>query len=749
MADDDPKQTPVLIVSDSKALPGIILSKLRDFADVSVLSFDAFLQSFDESCRYTDNAILIDIAGIDSDIEISRYRYVLKNSILIAIISDVKEEDPPDIFKTVFDEIIYGDEIGLHLKIRIEKAIINHKLVKNSYIKKISILEKFNSIISDLNKELHIEKLLSKSIDSLKGILGVEKASILLFEDEELIVKACIGLPGTVKSGFKSLRKDSISYFVAKNRESIIVNDIEKEDRFKYLKSGTDYKKSSFISTPIMFYDTVIGVINLNDKIGRDFTEDDLELLKVFASHLAINIVNAHLFLDLKDKAATLLQVNREKDKLNRKISMFNEILKSRIEEEKEKLKSAYQELLNRDDILQKKILELMSLKKAGKTAISELFNLELVLDVILNIALREVDALRGSIVIKDKTGELIVKAAAGEAKDIVNTRVSNEDSVTHYILKKGESLLVTDIEKDPVFKKADITGKYNTKSLLSLPLKAGDQIYGIMNVNNKHNKRPFNSDDLDILSGLANQASMAIHNFYLSEKLRERELSLQQAEKMAEIGSLVVAVAHELRNPLGILRTNIEFLREITGDNKDIFDNMVSQINRARRFIKDLMQFGKPTNLNFVSSNIIDVMELSINHAISDYKGIEDLNIEREYSDGIINLNIDPMKIQQVFINLLINSLDELKFVSDPKIIIRIYPEESYVNIEVEDNGSGVSNDIMNYIFNPFFSSKKGGGGTGLGLSIAKRIIEMHGGQINLDSNRMQGAKFHVLLPV
>ncbi len=743
MALKEYSSVPVAIISSSSSIISKMRKKLGFFDTVFSLE-PLFIPKEFPYCLQTMQVIFMDISNRTA-CENEVFFKLRQNAVMIALLSS--QPDSQD-FCQDYDDIIWVDEAENRIVQRIIRAICHKYDRETAYISKISQMETFNRIISELNKELHMDKLLSKSIESLKKILGVEKASILLFEDEDLIVKACMGLPSTVRSGFKSLRKDTISYFVAKNKQSIIVNDIEKEDRFKGLRSGTEYKKKSFISTPIMFYDTVIGVINLNDRIGGDFTGEDLGLLQVFSSHFAINVVNAHLFLDLKDKAANLLQVSREKDKLNRRISRFNEVLKEKIEQERQKLKSAYQELLDRDDILQKKILELISLKKAGKTAISELFNLELVLDVILNIALREVDALRGSIVIKDKEGELVVKAAAGEAKDIINTKVEDEDSVTRYIFNKGESLLISDIEKHPLFQKADISGKYNTKSLLSLPLKAGNQIYGVMNVNNKHNKRPFNSEDLDILAGLANQASMAIHNFYLSESLKDKEISLQQAEKMAEIGNLVVAVAHELRNPLGILRTNIEFLRDISGNNRDVMDDMINQINRARRFIKDLMQFGKPTILSMVNTNIIDVIELSINHAVSGYIHISGLKIERSYSEDNISINIDPMKIQQVIINLIINALDELKESEYPVINVSVKEREECIEIGIEDNGGGVPDDIRDYIFNPFFSSRKGEGGTGLGLSIAKRIVEMHGGQIILSKSASRGAKFCLILP-
>lgn len=618
---------------------------------------------------------------------------------------------------------------------------------RESRQRRLGYLEKLSTFAHMIASRLDLPHVIDQTISIVKEALQVEKVSLLLFEDEALIVKACVGLPAAVKQGQKLLAKDTIAHYVAKNKQGVFVNDIANDPRFRFLRSGTDYKRTSFISAPIMYYQNVLGVINATDRKGEDFRQEDLEFLSSFASHLGVSIVNAHLFLELKDKATALLKLNREKDELNRQIQQFNAILQKEVDKERSKLSKAYQDLAKRDAQLQKKILELMALKKAGIMTLSELFHIELVLDVILNIALRELDAQRGSIILENRQGQLVIKAVAGEQKNLLNTLVEDRASITAYVMKTGKPLLIKDIEAHPLFKRINVTEKYNTKSLLSLPLKVGGNMYGVMNINNKNNNQPFNESDQDLLYNFANHASLAIHNFYLSQALQEKEDIIRQAEKMSEIGSLVVGIAHELRNPMGILRTNIEFLREMDENNQDIYNSMVSQIDRSRRFLKELLQYGKPAKVSFVSSDVNNIIELSCKHALMAY-GRPAIPIHKDLPKGGAYVHCDPMKLQQVFINIISNAIDALEHHSQGRIDIHAAYRQDTVRVTITDNGPGVDATYAKDIFKPFFSRKKGDKGTGLGLPIARRIIELHNGRVYLDRQAARGATFVVELP-
>jgi PAS domain S-box-containing protein len=223
-------------------------------------------------------------------------------------------------------------------------------------------------------------------------------------------------------------------------------------------------------------------------------------------------------------------------------------------------------------------------------------------------------------------------------------------------------------------------------------------------------------------------------------KNLRERVI---KTERMAALGEVAARVAHEIRNPLvslGGFARRLE--KKLDGNLKEYADIIAKEVARLESILNEILSFVKETRLNKELINSAKLMEdvLSIVKSESDEKNI---NITREYIETP-DLFIDPTRIREALMNILKNSIQAVQ--PQGSIKLKIYRKEDNCIFEITDNGPGISDADKPFIFDPFFTTKKSG--TGLGLTITHRIIEEHGGTIQVDSKQGEGTTFSVMLP-
>jgi len=234
--------------------------------------------------------------------------------------------------------------------------------------------------------------------------------------------------------------------------------------------------------------------------------------------------------------------------------------------------------------------------------------------------------------------------------------------------------------------------------------------------------------------------------------ELRKKERELVQAEKLVAIAEVAAGVAHEIRNPLAVIKGIVQMMqkRAEPGTLSHSFDVVVKEADRATSILKDFMAFTKPANpifteqpLKQIFSEIFDLIEA---HCVS-----YEAELAVKYVD-IKNplVNWDEELIIQVFINLALNALKAMKNSKIKRIEISIEKDQKDKNIIVrfKDTGSGMEENILKEIFNPFFTTDKKEG-TGLGLSISYKIIERHNGRVSVESKKGEGTIFVVELPM
>ena len=249
---------------------------------------------------------------------------------------------------------------------------------------------------------------------------------------------------------------------------------------------------------------------------------------------------------------------------------------------------------------------------------------------------------------------------------------------------------------------------------------------------NEKKQTREFNVILKENLSQLAmSEQKLKLQRDNLQIDLREKTKKLAQAERLSAIGELSARLAHDLRNPLTVLKGVVEIARARTNSDETYFstkqiDMMERAIARMSNQIDDVLEFVKIQSLHTTKNSLLDTIGLSL------AKINKPSNVQIHIPDNSVEFVYDADKIEIVFDNLLNNSIQAIN--DDGKITIRIIDLENDVEIEVEDSGDGVSDEIISKVFEPLFTTKKKG--TGLGLASCKSIVEQHGGSIHVRNN-------------
>jgi len=227
----------------------------------------------------------------------------------------------------------------------------------------------------------------------------------------------------------------------------------------------------------------------------------------------------------------------------------------------------------------------------------------------------------------------------------------------------------------------------------------------------------------------------------------------LIQSEKMSAIGQLVSGVAHELNNPLAGISAFAQLLlaeKRFPPDQRTAAETIYSEARRASRIVQNLLTFARqhkaekgPTAINQVLDDTLELRGYELR--------VRGIDVRREYDESLPDTMADAHQLQQVFLNLITNAEQamEQRDGHHHRLTVRTRRSGEAIRIEVEDTGAGIPANLIERIFNPFFTTKPTGSGTGLGLSISLGIVREHEGKIWAENAQQGGARFLVELPV
>ena len=239
----------------------------------------------------------------------------------------------------------------------------------------------------------------------------------------------------------------------------------------------------------------------------------------------------------------------------------------------------------------------------------------------------------------------------------------------------------------------------------------------------------------------------------YVLQELRATQEELIQAEKLTSLGQMAASIAHEVNNPLaGILVYTQLLTKKIAGDNisKEVALNylskMDSELTRSTRLIRNLLDFARqsPPALRLVDIN--DVINRALDLAAHSAE-LQNIQVIKELAPSLPNLTADFDQLQQVCTNLILNAIQAIP--ERGRLTLRTSASDSWLKVEIEDTGCGISQENMHRLFTPFFTTKEKGKGVGLGLAVAYGIIQSHQGRIEVQSKEGEGTTFTVYLPV
>jgi two-component system, NtrC family, sensor kinase len=234
------------------------------------------------------------------------------------------------------------------------------------------------------------------------------------------------------------------------------------------------------------------------------------------------------------------------------------------------------------------------------------------------------------------------------------------------------------------------------------------------------------------------------------TEALARSEKQMAQADRLASIGQLSAGIAHEINNPLGIILGFTQLLKRGEDESSQRHGDLKTiekHVRNCQSIVSDLLNFARSAPTRKKRVRIHDTINEVVNF-IRHHSNKGDVIIDRHYDPEVPPLMVDEEKIRQVLINLVMNALHAVGKTGTITISTRLDASQRQVAICVADTGYGIEQKNLTRIFDPFFTTKPTGEGTGLGLSVSYGIIKNHGGDILVESEPGQGARFTLLLP-
>ncbi len=234
-----------------------------------------------------------------------------------------------------------------------------------------------------------------------------------------------------------------------------------------------------------------------------------------------------------------------------------------------------------------------------------------------------------------------------------------------------------------------------------------------------------------------------------IEERAREQlalEAQLNQAERLATLGQMIAGVSHEIRNPLGIIRSTAELLAGMGNPDetqKKLSNVIIDASSRLNNIVTEFLDFARPQSPNYQDCYLEEIIKKNIEFLRPELDK-EKIAVHDRIQGGSFKLEADPHLLYRAFLNIFLNAIQSMNNGGD--ISISVAHENNHYLIEIEDTGGGISDDTLSKVFNPFFSTKDKG--SGLGLPIVRNIVEAHNGAIWVKSEPGAGTKVIIKLP-
>ena len=405
---------------------------------------------------------------------------------------------------------------------------------------------------------------------------------------------------------------------------------------------------------------------------------------------------------------------------------------------------------------LRRKIFDLYTIFEISRH-LNSMLNVESLLDATLFTCIGQMGVAGAAIVVQDSHDNRLSHFHSKGLTIPKNTDIffSRVGRLARHLQRTARPQLIYEIGGSIPEESDDIKKLRVVEAELVVPLISKGNLLGILFLPKKLSGLPYQENDLEFVSILTNQLSVAIVNAHLYEsemealkELRSAQKRLIESERLAALGRLAASIAHEVNNPLGIIKNYLTIIGKTasaSGDMKNNVDIVVEEVDRIARIVRQLLEFYRPTLKRQVELNLVETIDSTIN-LVSPKLESQGIRVEKAFDDKEVMITGSPTKLKQVFLNLILNSRDAMP--QGGKLAIRVRRLDGFADIQFEDTGAGISEEDLPRIFEPFFTTKQESG-TGLGLAVCHGIISSHNGAISASNNSSGGATFTIKLPL
>jgi PAS domain S-box-containing protein len=376
---------------------------------------------------------------------------------------------------------------------------------------------------------------------------------------------------------------------------------------------------------------------------------------------------------------------------------------------------------------------------------------LQSILDTILSIPGLSIESMGCIYLAENNTGSLTMKAQRG-LPDTIKSGCKNIQFSQCLCGEAAETrkIIFASCDDSRHLKHADY-GKDFPHSHYCVPIVSGDKTLGVINlvVKKDHKK---SKDEEELLTSVANTlAGIIVHNRTDIER-QHLQTQLAQVEKLSALGRFTANVAHEIRTPLTLIGGFARRLDKhipVGIKDKEYSDIIITEVSRLENILKNVLTYSRESSLNTEKHNLGEIITLSFKPYQEKYRS-QSIKPEFKFSD-IPELSLDRDQIIEVLNNILSNAFDAMPDGGSLTVTneISTVRGRDYVIVHFADTGEGMTEEQIQMIFEPFFSTKIIGHGTGLGLPISKKIMEDHGGFITVDTELKKGSTFSLYFPL
>jgi signal transduction histidine kinase len=575
---------------------------------------------------------------------------------------------------------------------------VNDKLLKlTSRYERLNLLYQVSNVIhSTLEPQEALQLIVGEAVRLMRASSG----SVVLINPTSgfLEIHASQGLPSSA-SRLQLRMGEGVTGRVARTGKPARVGDVTQDAHYVAARRGV----RSELAVPLEVNGETRGVLNVDSDRTDAFSADDQGLLQELAVQAAKVIHNTWLYEQLR--------------------------LKARLFE---------------------------SLASVSRT-INSTLNLDETLRVITHEACVLMRARMCSLMMLDESREwldLRASHGAGEAY-LKKPRLSVGDGVLGVVVRRKKPLQVENIQTSGRYQNVEMARSEGLISLLSVPLLFAGQATGTLSV---YTGQPYNfsNEEIRILSALAELSAIAIEKARLYERIVDVEEQLRQNEKLSALGLLAAEVAHEIRNPLTVMKLLYHSLdlKFPDGDPRAKDARLIdAKIEHLNRIVEQILAFARTTEPQLAPVNLnelIDELGLLVRHKLAN----QNIKLIRKLQPDLPAVMGDTTQLEQVFLNLILNAAEAmpgggtLTIKSCAVRLPRASEKPTHVLVEFKDTGKGMSRELQRRAFTSVLSTTKAKG-TGLGLAIVGRIIETHHGNIRIKSRLDHGTGIIVTLPV